>query len=271
MRRLSAVLIFAVMGLLVLAGLAVAPAPVYALPWRPTEGPTPVVPMAIIELQAPEAPAAAWTVVQWQDSLGAWQDSQEWQGTPDAAGRVEWTVIGDDLGRGPFRWVVYRQWGGAVWSVSGVFSLPAAGGEKKIIPVAAPVVVPAAGGAPAGWGYAYDLAPEGALYTSRAKSCEQTSIAGQVLANDGHPLQGQTLRVRLVTPGGHTRWVVTGEAPAPAAWRYEFVLSVPLETGAYKLRLYALDRQPVSREITVEMQGGCERNLAWVTWMATGR
>jgi hypothetical protein len=53
-----------------------------------------------------------WTVVQWQDGEGVWHDVEGWRGTLDevagGVGRKVWWVAGPHLGKGPFRWVVYR-------------------------------------------------------------------------------------------------------------------------------------------------------------------
>ena len=62
-----------------------------------------------------------WTVVQWQDDKGAWRNVEGWQGSLDevvtdeggtVVGHKTWWVAKDDLGRGPFRWRVYRSQGG---------------------------------------------------------------------------------------------------------------------------------------------------------------
>jgi hypothetical protein len=59
--------------------------------------------------------SALWTVVQWQDHEGAWQDVVGWRGGLDdvtvaAGGAVvgvkTWWVAVAELGKGPFRWVV---------------------------------------------------------------------------------------------------------------------------------------------------------------------
>ncbi len=69
-----------------------------------------------------------WTVVQWQDDRGIWHDVEGWQGTlnevQDAVGKKEWWVAEADLGKGPFRWVVYRGQDGALLATSESFYLP---------------------------------------------------------------------------------------------------------------------------------------------------
>ncbi|MBN1979815.1 MAG: hypothetical protein JW918_20670 [Anaerolineae bacterium] len=74
-----------------------------------------------------------WTVVQWQDERSAWHDVEGWQGTLDdvaiadgaVTGHKTWWVGAEDLGKGPFRWVVYRGEGGAPLATSEPFGLPA--------------------------------------------------------------------------------------------------------------------------------------------------
>ncbi len=74
-----------------------------------------------------------WTVVEWQDEKGVWRTVKGWQGilddvSIDASGLVwgkkVWWVAGDDLGRGPFRWTVYRDKGGRLLGRSELFYLP---------------------------------------------------------------------------------------------------------------------------------------------------
>ncbi|MGQ9681042.1 MAG: hypothetical protein ACUVX9_00740 [Anaerolineae bacterium] len=64
-----------------------------------------------------------WTVVQWQDTGGGWHDVQGWQGWLDGESKT-WWVAPQDLGTGPFRWVVYHGRCGAVAGASGPFLLP---------------------------------------------------------------------------------------------------------------------------------------------------
>ena len=74
-----------------------------------------------------------WTVVQWQDDKGAWRNVEGWQGSLDevvtdeggtVVGHKTWWVAKDDLGRGPFRWRVYRSKGGWLLATSQTFELP---------------------------------------------------------------------------------------------------------------------------------------------------
>jgi hypothetical protein len=69
-------------------------------------------------------PVGLWTVVQWQDSLGNWRTVEGWQGTTYEDNRVLWWVSHADLGKGPFRWVVYRSPDGVWLGNSQSFNLP---------------------------------------------------------------------------------------------------------------------------------------------------
>jgi hypothetical protein len=111
------------------------PAPVAeaSLPSRST--PTPVSPKdkdkdddgpigAWLELQAADALAGEWSGVQWQNSAGAWENVDGWQGALDETGGCRWWVAAQDFGSGPFRWVITRGKGGPVLSTSEPFYLP---------------------------------------------------------------------------------------------------------------------------------------------------
>ena len=74
-----------------------------------------------------------WTAVQWQDDKGAWRDVEGWQGALDevvtdadgtVVGHKTWWVSKGDLGKGPFRWQVYRTQGGRLLATSSTFDLP---------------------------------------------------------------------------------------------------------------------------------------------------
>ncbi len=82
--------------------------------------------------------ADLWTVVQWQSPDGAWQDVEGWQGSIDEVldgnlGVKRWWVSAEDLGRGPFRWLVYSTPGedGRELARSGLFRLP--DGERAVV------------------------------------------------------------------------------------------------------------------------------------------
>jgi hypothetical protein len=80
-----------------------------------------------------------WTVVQWQDTSGNWHDVEGWKGTLDemvnGEGRKVWWVFRADLGKGPFRWAVYRRPSGGLLAQTEVFSLPSADGQAVWITV----------------------------------------------------------------------------------------------------------------------------------------
>jgi hypothetical protein len=121
-----------------------------ALPTRPTRWPTatptatPPAPAlfkpqvgAYIELHVHFAhvPREVWTRVQWQDYFGAWHDVDGWQGTLDAGHQKLWWVADEDLGTGPFRWVVYQEQAGPSLAASEPFYLPDVSGKKVIVDV----------------------------------------------------------------------------------------------------------------------------------------
>jgi hypothetical protein len=79
-----------------------------------------------------------WTVVQWQDPDGQWRDVDGWQGeidevTADGVGTKRWWVSKDDLGHGPFRWVIRERETGAQVAQTGPFSLPDGGGPAVLV------------------------------------------------------------------------------------------------------------------------------------------
>src|SRR5512143_1602836 len=104
---------------------------VQALPPRPT--PATVTPTAapssyvreggLIELHVHPLQTGLWTLIQWQDARGQWHDVDGWQGTLDGDLQV-WWVAPRDFGKGPFRWQVYRSYGGSLLATSQAFSLP---------------------------------------------------------------------------------------------------------------------------------------------------
>lgn len=70
-----------------------------------------------------------WTIVQWQDGLGAWHDVAGWQGWLDEGWRKAWWVEEKDLGTGPFRWALLCDCCCEAWAVSAPFDLPAEPGQ----------------------------------------------------------------------------------------------------------------------------------------------
>jgi hypothetical protein len=123
-----------------------------ALPPRPVPGPhstssrTPIGGYIELDVQLGQSWAvgdvpwqALWTVVQWQDRAGEWHDVVGWQGSLDEANGAEckkvWWVAREDLDQGPFRWVVYRRWGGGSLAQSESFDLPHKVGETICVGV----------------------------------------------------------------------------------------------------------------------------------------
>ena len=111
------------------------------LPPRSTPTPPAAAPSsngAFIELHVSggSMPIGLWTVVQWQDSAGNWRTVEGWQGTTYEDNHVLWWVSHADLGKGPFRWQVYRSPGGIWLGNSPSFTLPGYDGATVKIEVA---------------------------------------------------------------------------------------------------------------------------------------
>ena len=89
---------------------------------------------AYIELQTQPLPVGAWSTVQWQDSVGGWQNVEGWHGALGSSGYQLWWVEAKDFGKGPFRWIVIQGNGGPIIGTSDAFNLPAGAGERvKVI------------------------------------------------------------------------------------------------------------------------------------------
>jgi len=75
--------------------------------------------------------------VQWQDDKGYWHDVAGWQSTldevQDGEGKKTWWLDEGLLGKGPFRWAVYRSQDGWLLATSGPFDLPARTGATATI------------------------------------------------------------------------------------------------------------------------------------------
>lgn len=95
---------------------------------------------ALITLHAWNAPADAWTVVQWQDALGGWHDVDGWRGHLDDRGGTEkiWWVAAGDFDTGPFRWLVLDKPGGELLGTSDSFYLPSHSGEVIAVDILLP-------------------------------------------------------------------------------------------------------------------------------------
>jgi hypothetical protein len=70
------------------------------------------------------APAIAWTAIQWQDAVGAWHEVTGWQGTLAEDGVQTWWVGPADFGTGPFRWMIYSGYHAKLLATSAAFNLP---------------------------------------------------------------------------------------------------------------------------------------------------
>ncbi len=103
-----------------------------------------------LHVQIPDAwPQAQWqelwTVIEWQDDEGAWRAVERWQGDLDDVsisdgnlvwGKKMWWVADGDLGKGTFRWVIYRNRGDRVLGRSEPFYLPDSANTVEHIDVA---------------------------------------------------------------------------------------------------------------------------------------
>jgi len=119
--------------------------------------------MIVLHFQAGADSAAAldwpalWTAVEWQDDQEQWNVVEGWQDGFDAVdagvGKKSWGVDDAVLGKGPFRWVVYGQQGGARLAVSDEFTLPTSSSGTVVVTVAtgdvAPMLLPVSGNS---WG-----------------------------------------------------------------------------------------------------------------------
>jgi hypothetical protein len=94
---------------------------------------------AYIELRVQPALGEAWTVVQWQDSMGRWQDVDGWRAQVEPGQAVNWWVAPKHLDTGPYRWLVYQgeDRRAVVWA-SELFYLPKQG-ETLVVTTAASV------------------------------------------------------------------------------------------------------------------------------------
>jgi hypothetical protein len=91
---------------------------------------------AFIELTAEPMQPNLWTRLQWQDASGNWHDIEGWQGSFNPDQRVLWYIGSEQLGAGPFRWLVDESQGGERLGMSQPFNLPSRGGELLRVTVA---------------------------------------------------------------------------------------------------------------------------------------
>jgi hypothetical protein len=83
-----------------------------------------------------------WTEVEWLHEKGYWLDVKGWQGGLNSVaaaddggviGRQTWWVSQEHLGKGPFRWRLYRKQGSWLMATSQSFYLPENVGETITI------------------------------------------------------------------------------------------------------------------------------------------
>lgn len=83
-----------------------------------------------------------WLVVEWSDGTD-WFTVDGWRGNLDSIDQVDgvwtgykaWWVAQDDLGKTPFRWLVYDKEGGNLLATSDEFGLPAERGLSTLVNV----------------------------------------------------------------------------------------------------------------------------------------
>ncbi len=86
---------------------------------------------SMIILQSSSADGDDWVVVEWLAGDGNWYQVDGWRGHI-SNGQLMWWVANENLGQGPFRWVVYANDSEAEQlQTSEPFSLPASQNETK--------------------------------------------------------------------------------------------------------------------------------------------
>ena len=127
-------------GLLMVAIMVIqAPGSVVALPPRPEpKAEKALIKGGFIELTVSGATNDVWTAVQWQDIDGNWILVDGWQGYTDADNQVLWFVAKENLGEGPFRWLLYDAEDGNLLTTSAPFDLP----ERAKQTVSVEVILP---------------------------------------------------------------------------------------------------------------------------------
>lgn len=111
-----------------------------ALPPRPTSPVTVITdpsPAGTLILNTKPFQGSLWSVVQWRDNKGNWNDVVGWRGSV-VNGMTIWWVEKGDWGKGIYRWVVFQSEGGNLLAVSEPFNLPNSG-EKLTIEVKLPL------------------------------------------------------------------------------------------------------------------------------------
>ncbi len=85
-----------------------------------------------------------WTVVEWQGIEGTWHPVEGWQGTldgitvaenGDVVGEKAWWAYEPNLGKGPFRWLVYEGRAGRLIAASDPFHLPELVNQRDVVEI----------------------------------------------------------------------------------------------------------------------------------------
>ena len=146
--KLFTLILLGTIALFSLAAVAAPDAPP-APPPRPTPSPpapttvpsaTPNGGQIVLHTNATDASAGLWTLIQWQDPYtGEWHDVDGWRGHFNSVGQVNWWVGAEDLGDGPFRWLVYSdETETNLLFTSELFTLPAHAGEMVTVAIELP-------------------------------------------------------------------------------------------------------------------------------------
>jgi hypothetical protein len=146
--KLFTLILLGTIALFSLAAVAAPDAPA-APPPRPTPSPPspandPDTPPSggqiVLRADAEDVTAGLWSLIQWQDpNTGEWHEVAGWRGHFNTAGQVIWWVGADDLGSGPFRWLVYSDESEAnLLFTSDSFLLPAHAGEMMTVAIDLP-------------------------------------------------------------------------------------------------------------------------------------
>ncbi|MAT96636.1 MAG: hypothetical protein CL608_05785 [Anaerolineaceae bacterium] len=94
----------------------------------------------VLRADAEDVTGGLWTLMQWQDPYtGEWHDVDGWRGHFNSAGQVNWWVGAEDLGDGPFRWLVYNDESETdLLFTSEPFMLPSYAGETVTVAIELP-------------------------------------------------------------------------------------------------------------------------------------
>ncbi|HHX66401.1 MAG TPA: hypothetical protein GX702_16105 [Chloroflexi bacterium] len=201
---------------------------------------------------APDMPGGR-AVVRWLDALGIEHDVDGWQGEIVGGGSLSWWVAPQDLGKGPFRWVVYDPSDGTMIHRSDTFMLPAAPQRVLVVELPRDGYVPMEQGVTRlGWPESYIELQARAGDAGRDSVVQWRDSVGNWHDVDGwrSPVPSGDVLGWHVDQGdrgkGPFRWVVYGdEAGTPPAVSALFYL--PNSAAATVVTLPSVDDMTVAR------------------------